>query len=54
MARGDERDCPKCGDTTTEHERSGTNLRTCDNEKCNWAVEISGTGIAGGMTRDFL
>ena len=44
-----ERDCPKCGDSTTVPDEendprpaSNNDLRQCDNPECNWCVEISG------------
>jgi len=51
-----ERDCPKCGDTTTvqtdeslaawSHESP---LRVCDNDACNWQVIISEGPTYGTM-----
>jgi hypothetical protein len=37
-----ERDCPKCGESTTVEEPANTPLRMCDNDQCNWCVSISG------------
>jgi len=44
-----ERNCPKCGATTTvykddHHVGAGkySDFRDCDNDDCNWCVVISG------------
>jgi len=47
-----ERDCPKCGDSTTVKggddgwPYGGNPLRVCDNDACNWCVVISGRTYA--------
>jgi len=37
-----DKDCPKCGDTTTVKRGSSYNYRGCDNDGCNWCVDIIG------------